>query len=77
MLGLLELLRQGLSPGTAVVLLIVIILLGLLRAAVRTALRRWRERCALEMAPAVYEAGGDAADVLRAVGEGTSRPQRQ
>ncbi|WP_116449508.1 hypothetical protein [Blastococcus litoris] len=33
----------------------------------RSLLRWWRERSALRLAPKVYESGGDAADVLRAL----------
>ena len=46
-----------------------VILLGLLLyVSVRSLLRWWRERSALRLAPKVYEAGGDAADVIRALG---------
>ena len=47
--------------------LLVVPLLVVLRLAVVGVMRHWRETSALRLAPAVYEAGGDPAEVLRAL----------
>jgi hypothetical protein len=54
-------------PADAALLAVLVGIVAIAYLAVGVALQRWREESALKHAPAVYEAGGDAADVLRAV----------
>ena len=51
------------APAPWWVLLVLVIVLPLVRAVALW----WRERSALKLAPRVYRAGGDAAEVLRAL----------
>lgn len=64
-MGVVRFLVMGYPPWLVLTLLLLLCLAQL----ARLVLRRWREQSALRLAPAVYQAGGDAADVLRAINE--------
>lgn len=58
---------QAVLDQISISLAVVVGVLAIVRLIVIAILQRWREISALTLAPRVYEAGGDAADVLRAL----------
>lgn len=60
--------RVDLGPQLSIGHLVVASLLSITYYVVVSVMRHRRETSALKLAPAVYQAGGDPADVLRAIG---------